>query len=124
MADKELTDEEKAEQAEAYKQLPAEVRASLGKVIKYAGKWAVQLPPVHFRQGGKEKHLERFLSSNGEAMRLFYTKQQAEEALGYYQQLMIARAAMREEQEKEEDLKIINAEPWQPTTWSAINADE
>ena len=44
-------------------------------------------------------------------MRVFHTKQQAEEALGYYQQLMIARAAMREEQEKEEDLKIINAEP-------------
>lgn len=88
-------------QEEALAQLPDELKASMGKIMKYHGKWIVRLPDVMRKVDGKDVHSERFLSNNGDAMRVFHTKAQAEAGLQYYQSLVVARIALREDQEKQ-----------------------
>lgn len=85
---------------EAMAQLPPEVQGALGHVVPFRGMWIVRLPDLVVRQNGKDVKTQRYLSSNGEATRVFHTKEVAEAALEYYQQLMITRAVIREGEEK------------------------
>lgn len=96
---------------EVLKQLPPEVQGAMGSVVRYGGMWAVKLPDLVVTKSGQKRKIERFLSHNGQAMRAFHTKEQAEKALEYYQELMIARAVLREEQEKRAALEKNPPEP-------------